>query len=310
MWLKGITTPEEYRRKPKGEWQPLSMAMLEVLQSNYAVEDEPLLEELYSGLSTQANVFKITRRNRFEKVNRKVSFEVKNRFPGLERFRIHDVGASSGITSLELFDELSHIRPVGVLASDFFDHLELVTPPDSGWTIVFDAEGRPVQAIGYGFALSLTAREARRYPVNRLLAGSVQRRIVPRSVALRAAGNAVRTVPLFHPLCLERAKNDSNFTLARHDVFAPMPGRFQMIRAMNFLNRCYFHEPALRKALQLCAEGLEPGGLLLIGRSVDEEDDRVTASLYEKIEDRLVWRWDENEGSELKPLLPAQLISA
>jgi hypothetical protein len=213
------------------------------------------------------------------------------------------VGASSAITSLELYDCLNHVRPTSVLATDFFDRLDFVTPPESGWTVAFDAEGRAVQAVGYGFALALTGKQPRRYPVNALLARSVAKRIVPTALDQYADAKNRKTLPLFHPLCMQRAAIDQNFSVGRFDVFTASPNRFHLIRAMNCLNRCYFSEVELRKALRLCSNALEEGGLLLVGRSVDEEDGRVTASLYEKIGGKLTRQWDENEGSELNALV-------
>src|SRR5690606_22113047 len=134
--------------------------------------------------------------------------------------------ASNGITSLELFDKLQTHQGLKLHASDYFDHLLLVRVPETHWTVVFDVDKRPLQAVGGRFVISLQRDALKRHPANRLVQAWVRRRVLPKAEqALSAAsdeasistdGPHIRNVSLFHPLCQRRSQSDNRFQLRRH----------------------------------------------------------------------------------------------
>ena len=255
-------------------------------------------------------VCKITRRNRFPELDRKLVDDCRERFPEARPLVVHDVGCSSAISSLELFDRLKAQRTVEVHASDLFDRLYLVDVPKEAWTVIFDAAREPLQLVNRWFVLSARAPAPWRYPVNRLVQRSASRRLVPlarellkRHLSGDAEADVIRAVSLFHPCAVRRASEGSGFILRLHNRVEPNPVGAHVVRAMNVLTTDHFSPERVREGIRSCAANLLPGGLLVLGRSIDEEDGRTRASAY-RIGPRStdeVWRI--NEGYESPELV-------
>ena len=175
---------------------------------------------------------------------------------------------------------------MAVHATDYYDAIYVVRVPNSKWSVVFDAELQPLQFVGAGMVLSARRNAPWRYIANRLVQRWVLRRhLEPARQLLQASlsnngelisGNGVpaqvRRVPLFHPDCVAAARHDPRFTLGRHDLFAPSPRTYHVIRVMNVLTPEHLPEDLLRRAVCACATGLREGGLFVAGRTVDEEE--------------------------------------
>ena len=70
--------------------------------------------------------------------------------------------------------------------------------------------------------------------------------------------------------------------------------------------RAYFDEATLRRAVGHVRDALEPGGVFLAGRSIDEQDGRTAATLFWKTAGGLEVRRRFHEGSELEPFAGAR----
>lgn len=291
-------------------WRPFAYTILEELQQQYSPQDEPLLERLYQSLSAGDRIFKITRQGRFGELDAWLAQERARRFADVESLVVHDVGASNGITSLELFELLAHDGTVELYATDYYDRLYLVTLPEQVWTVAFDVERRPLQAVGGRWVLSLRHRHPWRHPINRWLQHRVRQCILPKAEAaleryLDRAGQVpdnetalVREVSLFHPKCIELARRNTAFHYGRHDLFQPNPYRCHIIRALNVLTTKHFSEEQVVRGIEQAADNLESGGLIVLGRSLDEEDGRLRATAYAIHGSHLSEVWSLNGGYE------------
>lgn len=318
MFKRGVTQRGEFarlaleREKARQGWWPFAYTLLGDIENDYSDEDEPLLERLYQSMAAGEGVCKITRRNRFPDLDRQLADDCRERFPEALPLIVHDVGCSSAISSLELFDRLIRERPTEVHASDYFDALYLVRVPTTDWTVVFDATYEPLQLVGRWLVLSARTPAPWRYPVNRLAGRSACRRLLPvaRELLRKHLGGdqdvaAVREVSLFHPRAAGRARESAGFLLNRHNLFEPNSVPAHVVRAMNVLTTNHFSEEQVRIGIRACAANLLPGGLLILGRSIDEEDGRARASAYhigrggggaEEV-------WRSNEGYERPDLV-------
>lgn len=229
----------------------------------------------------------------------------------MARLAIHDAGASNGITSWELFQLLSTERCVDVYATDYYDRLYLVELREQGWTIVFDVERRPLQAVGGRWVLSMRRPHPWRHPVNRWIQQRVRRDILPmaqsaleRKIDQRdpargsESATSVREVSLFHPRCIQAAAEQHGFHIGRHSVFEPNPYRCHIVRALNVITTKHFSSDQVRRGIEALAHNIEPGGLVILGRSIDEEDGRLRATAFSVDGSQLTAAWHLHGGYE------------
>lgn len=295
-----------------------ALTLLEDLARHFRPEDERLLSRLYDEVVVGGKVYKTTRRDRFQELDGRLVEEVVARWASVPVVDAHDVGASNAITSLDLFRKIAALRPVRLHASDWFESLWVVEPAGSRWTVVFDQEREPLQLIGRRFVLSPRLGEGRRHPVNRLLLARARRRLLPAARALlgeaiegagaapvRRPSGVVRRLPLWHPECLRAAAREPGFTLGRHDLFRPADSRFHLIRAMNVLNPGYFPPERIADGVRALAAALHDGGLLVVGRTLEESGARTRASAFVGSGGRLLPAFDLHDGAENRDLILA-----
>lgn len=210
-----------------------------VLASNDEAAFEALLKEMRGGKTS-----KLTRRNRLAALDGVLIKEISNRFHG--SIAVHDMAASSAITSMELYRRLFSERSGSFLASDFYDAVYFIGP----W--VLNAEGKPLRRtwlsglgrIGHSLGLS-------------------------------------RRVSLFHPAALALAREDRKFRLAREDLFAPPPAQYHVVRVMNALTLKNFSRQDIERAMRAIAQTVCEGGLLILGQC-DETDEHIDATIFVK----------------------------
>lgn len=272
---------------------------------------------------SSTGAFKRTADRRFleldEIVARRVA-ELRSRAPG--ELRVHDLGVSDGRSSVELFERLSEGGPVRFTASDRDPRVYVVRAPAEGWDVVFDEAGRVLQYVAHGFVVSPVAPENPAvYPLNRLALAAFERRLRPRAEPLlrsalanplddlehRAVGDAeVWRIPLICRACLDRMRS-GRIRFERHDVCDPLGGRFHLLRAMNVLN--HLGPEPLRRAASRLWEGLEDGGLLVVGRSADPGGESL-ATVWRREGDALVVLDRLHGGAELADAIEAAPATA
>lgn len=182
-------------------------------------------------------LWKNTAPGRLHELDELIEVEARKRFPADHPLRIHDAAASTAITSVELFHRLAATWPrLTFRASDWYDaiHFSRLGPL---W-FARDADGRLIQA-------SLGRLTTRHFP----------------AAVARLAGSA-QSVSLFDPAAIALAQCDPRFTLARQDIFAPDPSRYDIIRAMNVLTP---EMPNAEQGKRNLLASLADGGLLIVG---------------------------------------------
>lgn len=167
------------------------------------------------------------------------------------------MGASSGVTSLELRDCLASLGPVSVRASDYFT--EILRVRMMGIDVFFDVDHQPLQiAIG---SVALPFKIKRLEEAARRRISGAQRR------------------SLFHPKVI--AAVGPTFVLARDDIFSPAPGQYDVVRIMNTLVPA-MGQDKITEALTAIIPTVAEGGLLIIGRNAP---DTIHASIFRRSAD-------------------------
>jgi hypothetical protein len=200
---------------------------------------------------------------------------------------IHDIGVSSGVTSLELYRTLATIGiPLRFHISDKY--------------AVYGTTGRcPVRIID----AQGSVRELYICGVLAKRDNSVSKKFFPGTrflhwlLANRPYHGPVRWFVLFDPEVLEHIDKGLIGTID-YDVFTTrMPDTFSLVRCMNLLNFIYFPSAAIETALRNIIESLKEGGVLQIGRTLP--DGTTNATFYRKSGTRLEIMRVVGRGTEL-----------
>jgi len=216
------------------------------------------------------------------------------RAPG-SRLTVLDLGASTGVTSVELYDALAAHFAVEFTATDLYRDVVAVSWPGGGRTIVLDVHGGVLQHVLGPFVLPGQIDESWAYPVNRALKVWSERRLVPRARRVLARtdverlaylaphvedGLELRRLPFVASRCLRLMRTGAPFRFEAADVLRPMPWRASVVRAMNIVTRDNFDDERAAAALRHCLAAVEPGGLLVLGQSRGLDPATLRATIY------------------------------
>lgn len=232
--------------------------------------------------------------------------------------RVVDVGASSGATSVELYETLRRRHAVDFVASDRWRDVFAFRWTRGGPTVVLDGDGNPIQWVAGRFVLPGQGEEPWLYPVNRRLRGRLAARWLAPSQALLARhdlgrledfasttteGVEVTRLPLLAPACLRCARERPDFRFEVADVLQPLPWRAHVLRAMNVLTPFHFGIADLRTAVGHCLDALAEGGLLVLGRSPSEHPGDLRATIFAREGGELRVQTRTNGGCEIEDLV-------
>lgn len=255
--------------------QILAPSFARLLSTPNAKERKRILASMPAGPFTS----KTTRPDRFLELDAAI-ISATRRLPVDKEVTVHDMAASDGITSLELFNRLSQERPVRLTASDYYDEISAAR---KGVCWVFYDSDNVVLQVALG-AIALRSKQA-----NEFLAW------------LLSPSFATRTrVSLFHPDVIAKTKSDGRFMATRDDFFSPSPVRYDVVRVMNALGTRNFPRLQIERAVTAVAKTVVDGGLLVLGRSADELDGRSQATIFQRLQNEFIAVADMAGGYELR----------
>jgi len=202
---------------------------------------------------------------------------------------IHDVGVSSGVTSLALYRKLA---ATGLSLSFCISDKYAVYGRAGRCPVrIIDAQGSVRELYVCGI---LGKREGvtTKFPVTRFLYWLL---------AARRYSEPVHWFALFDHEVLQHIRRGLIRTVD-YDVFATcMADTFSFVRCMNLLNWNYFPLKSIESALRNLVESLKEGGVLQIGRTL--EDGTNHAGFYQKHGTGLDLLQEVGSGTELRELI-------
>lgn len=244
-------------------------------------------EETVLGHFKFGQIFKRTHSDRFSAFDRSILFKTQERFgqsPG-NPVSIHDLAASDGRTSLELYKTFSTLYQgqFVFVASDLLPWVNLVTSPRCRSKVITDDNGRVLQIIHPPFVFDLGRREGKFYWVDHVIQKClVKRAELLSSLFMRKSTEVqVKKIVLISKRCRELAQCNSNFTFERHDIFEPTKEQFCVVRAMNILNPRYFNSEQTARILGAVFSSMRLGGLFATG-SNEGQGSEVQGAIYSK----------------------------
>ena len=234
-------------------------------------------EDVGFTLRTSNGTFRTTFRRRFHDVDTASLEWARRLYPAGTALRVQDRAVSNGLTSWEWAVPLFRDFPEAEFeASDLLLYLIKLSLP-SGETYIVEPGGTPIQYIRPPFVVSVYHPESWKYPVNRLVAARARWRFarlrLPEGWAESSggAGFGVTRIPCVHPEALELSKTNPRFRFQERSVFEPTPSACHMLRTMNILNRDYFSDEQLTAGVKAAFDSLHPGGLWIVGRTLEED---------------------------------------
>lgn len=270
----------------------------------YALESKDVTSELddafFSALKFSSGIFKRTYEGRFAELDREIISILRNEGTGLRE--VLDVGASSGITTLELATALkalgSGIKTTGtdvVLDAFIVDVLP-------GCRALVDHEGFVLQHDVFGFAVRPWRRRLDYLTGMVLIRPLINKVLAPRARSAMTAGTGARRVELVS----RRLEADENVDVIRDDLRenrGDFQRRFDFIRIGNVLNIDYFDETDRKVIAANISSYLGPdGSWLLVLRSDAQGRHNGTLFRYSAAEGFRVHK-RFGKGSEVEDLI-------
>lgn len=248
--------------------------------------DVQFFERLLPYVCLSSGVYRTTYRQRFKNLDPLVNQILTQHFAASKKLLIEDWAASDCLTSSEWAESLLPLFPqLDFLASDLL--LFLIEARETGTEkrFIFEPDGKPLQYVDPPFVIRLSHPEPFVFPYNWLLYQSAKRRWqsaqaswnIPQSwndsltgEPLRQGRFEFRKLSLIHPEALQLASENPHFAVRRHSIFEPSTRVNHVVRSMNIYNRAYFSEEQLREGVRCVGESLLPGGIWIVGRTIDK----------------------------------------
>lgn len=275
-------------------------------------ESDRIQGRMLARFSLDNGTLKYTHSQRFADFDQLTLKRIRATFPAAPR--VHDIGASDGRTSCDLYDGLSTLYDGSVefLASDYAPYLYILKIAESPKRLIVDAKDRLLQIITPPFVFNVVRPESvKLYPLNHLIRYFATIFYVQPLLKAYKAGmpDIERTqLALLYRKCRQYIAERENFSFDRYDVLSGPTERFDVIRAMNVLNYSYFPETQLKMAVKNIVLSLNEGGLLVTGSNV-ERGTTVNGAIYRKAGDRMERLDTSGKGSQVDALIATNGIN-
>ncbi len=266
----GITKLEQIPSKVSHDFPyEISFDLLGELDGN-SERDNSIIELIADRMPGGLHLENIRRtyENRFAELDSFIASYISDKFPSDVTVRVHDVATSNAISALSLFDTLCRRHNIQLIASDL--HTEIVVVEvGGGWRVIFDSCGRPIQYVGPQTVIRKPLPAFWRHPLQWIQSTYVVAKKLRAAETIRSSSDIartkIRTISLFHPKAIERAKSNPRFRLDQVDITSLPPRAYEVVRAMSVL---FTWKPELlHTVLHSLANSVVDGGLLVIGRN-------------------------------------------
>lgn len=316
MLQLGIMTADQYARATRRRrltGTGVSLNLLEV--SDRPTRDEILrFEEITFSLCTSNGTTRRTFRHRMVDVDEVAFRLLRQNYRPDDELICQDRAASNCLTSTEWAEQILAVFPRAHFeASDRLLYLLRISLPGDR-TYFVEPGGEPLQYVGGPFVVCLYPREPYRYPFNHLVAAFAKwlfRRLSLPEILTDSAENKnyrIDKISCVHPEARSLTLRDPRFTICERSVFQRTPC-LDVLRTMNILNLAYFTRKQLVVGIQAASESLKPGGLWIVGRTLEKcQTNHVT--FFRRTEKK--WQVLERigNGSEIEELVMRERSAA
>ena len=293
-----------------------------------SLADVSQFESIIHELGQNNGVFRTTFRHRFANLDPWVNTQLSARFPSASPLTVADWAASDCLTSAEWAGSLFSRFPQATLcASDLALSLFEIIVPGQG-TFIAEQSGHALQFLpeSHFFSsmiLQLHPRESNRRPWRHWAAQRALRRfhtlwntLPPEALQVptwtNATGVRLLSLPLIHPEAETLHQRDPRFSVTQHSAFVPLQVPVDVIRSMNIFNQSYFPPERLAEGARAVWQSLRPasqgpGGLWIVGRTVQPSPPIHEVSLFARTDSGFTLLSRIGPGSEIESLVLATI---
>lgn len=307
MFRFGICTEQQYRlAASRSDRSNIAYTLLR-FDDRPTEEQVRIFEDIHLKMRTSNGTNRTSFARRFEDLDAAALDWLQRLFRADTELRIQDRAASHCLTSWEFAQRIFRVFPKASFeASDRVLHI-LELPVSSSETYILEPDGQPLQYIRPPIVVSLSEREARRYPLNRLIARWAAWRLKhlnppSGSQAGAESGLAARKLSCVHPVAARAAASDRRFEVCQRSVFDATAGSCHVLRTMNILNRAYFSPEQLTSAAAAAFASVRLNGLWIVGRTL-LEDSSNHATFFARRESGWEVLGRFGTGSEIEELI-------
>lgn len=225
--------------------------------------------------------------------------------PGRRISTVLDVGISSGVTTVELYESFKRAGLTPAMVATDLSIYASIVHLSPNVRVLIDSAGDILQYDIFGFAIRPWRRRLDSFTGMALLKSFIERRYSARARKAVAEGDStLDRVALINP----RLAANKSIEIHEDDLLKRNPAfarRFDFIRAANILNREYFDDATLTRAIETLKSYLSgPGAVILIVRTNDATGHH--GAFYElQADNRLGVLREIGGGSELASLIDA-----
>ena len=251
--------------------------------------DNDLYDRIFQDINLNNDTYKTTYSGRFHDVDRHA---IANHLSAQSHIALHDIAVSSGVTSLELFEQLR--TPSRNLEFYISDRYSRCYAKKGFATHIYDAHQNHLQSYFLGLVAD------RKAPAKAFLSRvlyTVLAPFIPQSVE---GDPDLQQVLLYHVDVVQNIHSGRLKEIDYDVLSTSLSDKFTYVRAMNILNRQYFSEQLLSKAIRNIATSMKEDAILQVGRTHDGIND---VSFFRKQGPLLRWVEDINAGSEIKEII-------
>jgi hypothetical protein len=252
-------------------------------------EIDKIQERMLRWFRAENGVLKRTCARRFDHFDHLSLSAIAANFSGGQMVRVHDIGVSDGRTSCGFYDSLNCLygERLDFLASDYAPYLYVLKRTHSMNRLIIDEQQHVLQIIRPPFVFIVGRPEKTKvyHPLTNLVTALYVRPLLEDHNA-RCANIEMTRLELLCRQCRARISENDNFRFESYDVLSCPTERFDIIRAMNVLNYCYFSEAKLRRAVKNIFQSINDGGLFITGSNI-EQGTIVNGGVYKRTNDRL-----------------------
>lgn len=275
-------------------------------------------EDITRRMQLSSGIFRTTSPSRFRDLNEWIAPVLASHFPGDMALDVRDWAASDCSTSVAWHAKLIDAFPKATLTASDLNVYLIEMPMKDGGSYILDAGLGLLQYVVPPLVIRLKPPESPWLAVNWLLARRARARfeqiwhsngIQEEAIRFTPGVDEVRQgdlvflrIPLIHPMAVALERGTPSFRIERHSIFERAEKPAQAIRTMNILNKAYFEPAMLERGARNVWESLEPNGLWIVGRTVQEEPTIHHASILIKKEDRFEVVDRHLEKSEIEDL--------
>lgn len=286
MFKIAINTPERYLAIKK---VPVLRSFFAPRLTSFAELDPALFTAYISVIRGAGGVYMSTLEDRFSELDDTTLGYLGER----EHNCIHDVGVSSGVTTLNWYNTLKASgRPFQLALSEKYNRFFKTG------RILTRVYSRDELVEGYCFGLLASGSVSWLFPISRVLFAVMKR--------AKRKGPEV-SISMYDPRIRDLLKKGL-IQEVDVDIFSSqVADTYSYVRCMNLLNLGYFGPDQLRSAIKGLMASLIEGGILQVGRT-DLRTGRNSVTFFRKVKDGMTVDQSFNGGTEIMSCLDDLIV--